>query len=62
MRRRRQPVKFAGRIPAKLELGAKPAGLWRDRDRSGAQSPQGINALVARALMGQRHGRLDPAA
>ena len=23
MRRRRQPVKFAGRIPAKLELGAK---------------------------------------
>jgi hypothetical protein len=23
MRRRRQPVNFAGRIPAKLELGAK---------------------------------------
>jgi hypothetical protein len=23
MRRRRQPVKFAGRIPAKLELGIK---------------------------------------
>ena len=39
-----------------------PAGSWRDRDGSGPESPQGINALVAGTLVEHKSGCADPAA